>query len=73
MSGGFANDVIAGAYAQLANARAQLDQLFEAANAAEIASAQASLASAQENLAEVQAGPSQAELAAAEANRMTAK
>jgi len=57
----------------LANAQAQLDQLLEAADPAEIASAEASLASAQQNLAEVQAGPSQAELAAAEANLAAAQ
>jgi HlyD family secretion protein len=59
---------VAQAELNLASAQAQLDQLLEAADAADIASAQASLASAQENLAEVQAGPSQAELAAAEAS-----
>ncbi len=57
----------------LANAQAQLDQLLEAADPAEIASAEASLASAQQNLADVQAGPSQAELAAAEANLTAAQ
>jgi HlyD family secretion protein len=57
----------------LASAQAQLDELLEAADAAEIASAQASLASAQQNLADVQAGPSQAELAAAEASLAAAQ
>ncbi len=52
----------------LASTQAQLDELLESADPAEIASAQASLASAQQTLAEVQAGPSQAELAAAEAS-----
>jgi len=64
---------VAQAELSLANAQAQLDQLLEAAEAADIASAQSSLASAQENLAEVQAGPSQAELAAAEANLAAAQ
>jgi HlyD family secretion protein len=58
---------------KLADAQAQLDQLLEAADAAEIASAEASLASAQQSLAEVEAGPSQAELAAAEANLAAAQ
>jgi HlyD family secretion protein len=57
----------------LASAQAQLDELLEAADQAEIASAQASLASAQQNLAEVRAGPSQAELAAAEATLAAAQ
>jgi HlyD family secretion protein len=57
----------------LASSQAQLDELREPADAAEIASAQASLASAQQNLAEVQAGPSQAELAAAEASLAAAQ
>jgi HlyD family secretion protein len=64
---------VAQAELNLANAQAQLDQLLETTNAADIASVQASLASAQENLAEVQAGPSQAELAAAEANLAAAQ
>ena len=64
---------VAQAELNLASAQAQLDQLLEAGDAADIASAQASLASAQENLAEVQAGPSQAELAAAEANLAAAQ
>jgi HlyD family secretion protein len=64
---------VAQAELNLADAQAQLDELLEASDAADIASAQASLASAQENLAEVQAGPSQAELAAAEANLAAAQ
>jgi HlyD family secretion protein len=51
----------------LASAQAQLDNLQEPPDPAEVASARANLASAQQNLADVQAGPSQAELAAAEA------
>jgi RND family efflux transporter MFP subunit len=64
---------VAQAELSLASSQAQLDQLLEPADPAEVASAQASLASAQENLAEVQAGPSQAELAAAEANLAAAQ
>jgi HlyD family secretion protein len=59
---------VAQAELSLANAQAQLDQLLEPADSAEVASAQASLASAQQSLADVQAGPSDAELTAAEAN-----
>jgi len=57
----------------LASAQAQLDELLESADPAEIASAQASLAAAQHNLAEVQAGPGDAELAAAEASLASAQ
>jgi HlyD family secretion protein len=57
----------------LASAQAQLDELLEPADQAEIASARASLASAQQNLAEVQAGPGDAELAAAEATLAAAQ
>jgi HlyD family secretion protein len=57
----------------LASAQAQLDELLEAADPAEIASARASLASAQQDLAEIQAGPSEAELAAAEATLAAAQ
>jgi multidrug efflux pump subunit AcrA (membrane-fusion protein) len=57
----------------LADARAQLDELLEPADQAEIVSAQASLTAAQQNLAEVQAGPSDAELAAAEASLAAAQ
>jgi HlyD family secretion protein len=57
----------------LASAQAQLDELLEPADPAEVASAQASLASAQQNLVEVQAGPSAAELAAAEASLAAAQ
>ncbi len=57
----------------LASAQAQLDELLEPADPAEVASARANLASAQQNLAEVQAGPSQAELAAAEASLAAAQ
>jgi HlyD family secretion protein len=64
---------VAGAQLSLANAQAQLDQLLEPADSAEIASAQASLASAQQSLADVQAGPSDAELAATEANLAAAQ
>ncbi len=64
---------VAQAELSLANAQAQLDELLEPADAAEIASAEASLMSAQQYLAEVQAGPSQAELAAAEANLAAAQ
>ena len=58
---------------KLASAQAQLDELLEPADPAEVASAQASLASAQQNLAEVQAGPDEAELAAAEAGLAAAQ
>jgi HlyD family secretion protein len=57
----------------LASAQAQLDELLEPADPAEIASAQASLAAAQQNLAEVRTGPGQAELAAAEASLAAAQ
>ena len=57
----------------LAEAQAQLDELLDSADAAEVASAEASLASAQQNLAEVEAGPSEAELASAEATLASAQ
>jgi HlyD family secretion protein len=64
---------VAQAELSLASSQAQLDQLLESADPAEVASARASLASAQDNLSEVQAGPSQAELAAAAANLAAAQ
>ena len=56
----------------LASAELQLENLLEAASAAELAAAEAELKSAEENLAEVQNGASEGELAAARSSAASA-